>query len=312
MTTAWVNPRHPLGMVTWGTLTIALISFGLWTIHGRAEELWPNRCQLLKSQLLDQPIYQVTFQDPPDDLSTSKTLSLPPQSWPLHLSNSSSIPISVARYTHLEIHHYIDPKAEVDLAIKLTAPTGVTVWGERKREPSNADSLKLLRYALGGAHVQEIELPRSSALRRMGYELTPIDLSCRREHLLPEVIQMVALLLKRSDESYQHVERWGMGGWSATVNEQGSSRRVYTSPIISSSKSSSSAQAASWMWVWSMSLMEPATRDPVQLERSPWLSQLEALLKGEAPTRINGERAPLSSALIRALEESLTVTLKEQ
>ena len=312
MTTAWVNPRHPLGMVTWGTLTITLISFGLWMIHGRAEELWPNRCQLLKSQLLDQPIYHVTFQDPPDISSTSNTAPILPQSWPLQLSNSSSVPISAARYTHLEIYHSVDQREEVDLAIKLTAPTGFTVWGERKRERSNADPLELLRYALGGAHVQEVELPRSSALRRMGYELTPTDLSCRREHLLPEVIQMVALLLKGSGEPYQNVERWGMGGWSATINEQSSSRRVYASPIVSSSKPSSSAQTVSWMWAWSMSLMEPATRDSVQLERPPWLSQLETLLKVEAPTHINGERVPLSSAMIRALEESLTVTLKER
>jgi len=150
----------------------------------------------------------------------------------------------------------------------------------------------------------------------MGYELSPVDLTCRRDRLLPEVIQMVALLLKGSVDPYQYVERWGAKGWSATVDDKGSSRRVYASPLTSSSKSSPPAQAEPWMWEWWISLVDSTERDierdMTRLERPLWLSHLETLLKVEASVYINDERPPLSPALIRALEESLTVTFKER
>ena len=71
----WFNPRDAKGMCLWGSVAMSLMIGALSSVHGRLDEVWPNRCALLRAQLADRPEYERTA-----TLSSSSLSPLLPKS----------------------------------------------------------------------------------------------------------------------------------------------------------------------------------------------------------------------------------------
>ncbi len=249
---AWLSPFDPRGMSLWGSVACFILAYGLYGVQGRLVEVWPNRCSLIKSQLL-----QATQIDLPSDQKNSI-------SHPLLLQSVKVSEQKLDQYWLIANHDqkedsWLIPKADYyEAQVKLNRMK--PIWVEIKSidgqhlsltyepEQSPVELYKYLMQSKGlkEAHsmIEEQAFSRSS-LEKLGYEKTPYDLSCQREHMDKELHLLVALLLKSTVVGLESVEQINHQLWLS--KRQVADRQHYKVQSLDQAKSADGSWSISWV-----------------------------------------------------------------
>ena len=174
---AWLNPRDPRGITLLGTLAMCAAGALLWSQHGRLEEVWPNRCDLLRAQLSQDARYALTAHK-----LTSPHLLKPEASVTLLNNKLTSQP------------HLLDTH-ELQARLVERSPTGDTLLTiELRYQPTQVidELLKGLTLERG----RDALKVNVAELTRLGLSVSPSALTCARAEQSRELPVALALLLK--------------------------------------------------------------------------------------------------------------------
>lgn len=202
----------------------------LFQIHGQSDEVWPNRCGLLRAQLIDQPEYE-------------RLSSLP--SLPL----SQLLPDSIHTIEIMSASEVILPSRAI-LKITVNAQSKEKLIGELYSIPRNVlTSLsKDLGMNLDSAIAERIE--GISSLTRQGLKVTPKALTCTSEFASTEQEIALSLLLKGGLQKNAPAGLIGYGflgsfSWFAQWQDGSKIKWRLWNPIVSDQ-----ASKEEWMMVW--------------------------------------------------------------
>ena len=207
--TSWLSPLHTRGMSIWGSIACIILSYELYHAQGRLIEVWPNRCSLLKSQLL------------------KVSDSLYPSEHPLQVKFSD--PSSSPKYWRIEHeeHFWPIPKREYSgarLRFNRMKPIWIELMSDDRPsvtmiyEPDQAvNSLYRLISDMSSGIERTAEFSDTmlmkSKLEDLSYRTVPQDISCDRSYMQTELPKLLSLMLKMTDVGLTRVEYLAEGVW---------------------------------------------------------------------------------------------------
>ena len=217
----WLSPFDPRGMSVWGCIACAILTYGLYGVQGRLVEVWPNRCSLIKSQLLRVSTDQV-FEGSKDSFTH-----------PLLIKNSSIDPEIESKYwliktaSSKQTSSWIIPKGDYKEAkvkfnrlkpiwVEFVNQTGPNLTLIYEPEQSPIELYKYLMQAKGlkeAKYIMEQQTVSRLNLEKIAFEKTPQDLTCHRELMEKELHILVAMLLKSTELGLKSVQELETGLW---------------------------------------------------------------------------------------------------
>lgn len=283
----WISPKDPRGITVLGSLAVAVLSYGLAKVTGTLEEVWPNRCSLIQSQLM-QPAQAVGSRIAQIDVTATSVTSLsqaPHPLWNISLEHGRSIPLPALNY------QYAIVKALPLSPIWIELFTGgahrvIGFYQPSKREDA------LFHYVVGEPLENYPRLSKSvlldtDHLLKTGLEVTPSEITCDRESVKTELPKVLALMLKTAEEGL--TDAWLLDDTSwLTQHHLGDRVQMRLQTQVSQ------PERGLWRWIWTS---HPNENAPTPSSPPAWLSTL--LMKVdrerralEQPARLWGNPKP--------------------
>jgi hypothetical protein len=312
----YFNPLQPQGMVTWGSLVTLLIFYYLLQIHGQLSEVWPHRCQILKTQLQMDPVYQLKMvvhgedQEHGEDqkslhlyqinqTSTLNTTDLVKSAiMTLLLAKDQSIHLPNLPYQEVTIniqnqstqHQSIQDwfvSHQLSIELKLDKHTTIRGYGKLDLPMQSIDTL--IRYMTGQPQAH-LNVPSASHLIYRSLKKQPKEISCYTEDIDQEVIDMLALTYKSTLAQHHQVNAWG-GGWQSRVKWLQEDYYAYHwaqnrdhLPNWIQNDTIHQAQHRTWVWTWLIPtklmdhLKQTVPSNPI-LANQKWITLLSDFLQ---------------------------------
>jgi len=266
----WLNPKDPRGTTTWGTVAMFVFIVALVKSHGAPSEVWPNRCALLRAQLIHKPAF-------------AARATLPELSEPQLIPTSiSSIKIQAA---HKEAHKGGAHSGVPSLRLSLQGSPDERLTAELYR--ISDEDLAPLSEQLA-IHLET--LPSRSELTRQGLKVSPEALTCAPQFASTEQGLALGLLLKGgllhdAPEGVEGLGFQGEGGWFARWPDEAPVRWRLWTPIQGASGQ------PEWLLVWTRYVGPRTQPASTSIPAWPGTSALRSALKAR-------ELAELSEALL--------------
>lgn len=272
----YFNPLQPQGMVTWGSLVTLLIFYYLLQIHGQLSEVWPHRCQILKTQLQMDPVYQLKMaihgedqkglhlyqMDHASTLNTNDlvksavmTLFLAKDQL-IHLPNVPYQEVTINIQNQSTQHQSIQDwfvSHQLSIELKLNEHTTIRGYGKLDLPMQSIDTL--IRYMTGQSQTH-LNVPSASHLMYHSLKKQPEEVSCYTKDINQEVIDMLALTYKSTLTQHHQVNAWGRG-WQSRVKWLQEDYYAYHwaqnrehLPNWIQSDTIYQAQHRTWVWTW--------------------------------------------------------------
>lgn len=259
----WLSPFHPKGMSVWGSLACIILSFALFHAQGRLIEVWPNRCSLLKSQLLkvsdslhsqETPL-QVKFSKL-KSASTYWTIQQDKNIWPLPKRPYTKARLRLNRMKPIWIELLSDNQ-----------PSVIIIY-----EPDQAiDSLYRLISDMSSGIERTATFAKTmlmkSKLEDLAYRTIPEDISCDRNQMQVEVPKLLSLILKMTEVGLTRVDYLTEGIWLTHRTISQVEHYQFRKWVLQSQKTSG---------VWSISWSQDVDQRDHEVERlaPSWLKTL--------------------------------------
>lgn len=326
----WISPLDPRGMTTLGTLGVIILSVGLWSVQGTLSEVWPNRCSLFKAQLTHEVSSPLSLSDPSgsssgpslasEPLTVTATLAADAERLDLWsvARTDGGVPWLIPKRDYVEARVSAQPLAPVWVEL-------ITRGGERVVLHLRADQrpIEVYQHLIGAAQVSWVSTPRAqeestrsesareievvhsselweSALRRRALSLTPQEISCEPSVAHREVLDVLALTLKRTEHGLKSA--WLIHDQVYMTEHQlgpQTQRRLYRSV---SRPAEPTGESSRWLWTWTW---DQPKRPLGAVKGAPprWLTHLlndlEPLVQSEEREALIHEASP------RVINESL-------
>jgi hypothetical protein len=258
----WFSPFNPRGMALWGSLACFVLMYGLYGIQGQLIEVWPNRCSLIKSQLLSvldtsqssHPL-NITFSGPSnrDDYWTFSQEDR--QLWLIPKREYKSARIRLNRMKPIWIELISDDQLsttivyETDRAIK-TLYQYLTRMSNSVRHIEDFDTAVIMK----------------SLLEEQSFRIKPQSISCERDLMRAELPKLLSLMLKAMEVGLKRVDYWEKGLWVThrdVLGRQHSQVRRWTS--------TQEHEKGVWSISWAHGDQQSATKAN---SLPPWLTTL--------------------------------------
>ena len=211
---SWLLPFDPRGMSVWGSIACIILAYGLYGVQGQLIEVWPNRCSLIKSQLI-----QVSSRE-------NEQEGQDPIIHPLLVKEKQFSDAELLKYWVIKTDSakqttaWLIPKGDYQEAkikfnrlkpiwVELVRQAGPNLTLIYEPEQSPIELYKYLMQAKGLKEAQNLIEKQTISrfkLEKLAFTKTPSDLTCHRENMEEELHILVALLLKNTELGLQSLQ----------------------------------------------------------------------------------------------------------